>query len=108
MGVFGTATAILIATSNVGFIFDFFQELLGIIGGSLAGVFALAVFFKKANPAGAITGTLGGALVTILAKSFTDVNGYLYGAIGVVSCVTIGLLISFIFQNRKKYDNISI
>lgn len=102
MGAFGTLMAILIATSEIGYIFDFFQELLGMIGGSLGGVFILAVFFKKATSKGAIIGTLGGALCTILAKNFTDINGYLYGAIGAISCVLIGLTFSHIFNNKLK------
>jgi len=101
MGAFGTLTAIWIASTDVDFIFDFFQEILGVIGGSLGGVFALAVFTKRANATGAITGTLCGALITILVKNFTDVNGYLYGAIGVISCFLIGYLVSVLFGNKR-------
>ncbi len=102
MGLFGTMTAIWIALTEVEFIFDFFQEILGMIGGSLAGVFVLAVFSKWANATGAITGTLGGALVTILVKNFTSLNGYLYGGVGVVSCVLIGLAVSRFTQKKQN------
>ncbi|NND08401.1 MAG: sodium/solute symporter, partial [Saprospiraceae bacterium] len=109
MGIFGTITAMWIAVSSVGFIFDFFQEILGMIGGSLAGVFALAVFFKRANAWGAVAGTIGGAMVTLIAKNTTDINGYLYGAVGVVSCVLIGLIVSSIFSNtddENEWDKV--
>ncbi|MCB0687851.1 MAG: sodium/solute symporter, partial [Saprospiraceae bacterium] len=104
MGAFGTLTAIWIAMADVKFIFDFFQQLLGMIGGSLAGVFALAVFTKKANATGAIIGTFAGAITTFFVKTFTDVNGYLYGAVGVITCFLVGILVSNLTgQNKKSF-----
>lgn len=104
MGAFGTLTAMGVAVSDVDFIFDFFQEILGVIGGSLAGVFVLAVFSKKANPTGAITGTFAGAIITLLFKNFSDVNGYLYGAIGVISCVIVGWVVSMMTSSPLATD----
>ena len=104
MGVFGTLTAIWIALTNVDFIFDLFQEILGVIGGSLAGVFALAIFFKRSNSNGALVGIIGGALITLFVKYFTDLNGYLYGAVGVLSCVLIGMLVSLMFQKKEPVN----
>ena len=63
---------------------------------------ALAVFFKRANSWGAVAGTIGGAMVTMIVKNTTDINGYLYGAVGVVSCVLIGLLVSAFMPSRKE------
>lgn len=97
MGVFGTLTAMWIAGFEVGFIFDLFQKLLGMIGGSLAGVFVLVIFSQKANATGAIIGTISGAAITFLISRYTDVNGYLYGAIGVLSCVLIGFAFRLLF-----------
>nr|MBI1232293.1 sodium/solute symporter [Cytophagales bacterium] len=105
MGVFGTVTAIWIAVTEVGFIFDLFQKLLGMIGGCLAGVFILAIFTQRANASGAIIGTLSGALITFLISYFTAVNGYLYGAIGVISCVTIGYFTSILIPNDYNNNN---
>ena len=102
MGIFGTLTAVWIALSNIGFVFDLFQEILGVIGGSLGGVFVLAVFFKRSTSSGAIAGTIGGALVTLSFKFLTDVNAYLYGATGVIGCVFIGLIASLIFRDEKS------
>ncbi|MEX0882623.1 MAG: sodium/solute symporter, partial [Cyclobacteriaceae bacterium] len=101
MGVFGTLTAMWIAASEVGFIFDLFQKLLGMIGGCLAGVFVLAIFSQRANATGVIIGTISGAVITFLVSRYTDVNGYLYGAIGVMSCVLIGYIGSVIFPKGK-------
>lgn len=108
MGAFGTLTAIWIAVSDVGFIFDFFQEILGTIGGSLAGVFVLAVFVKRTTPTGALIGILAGALITLWAKNFTEINGYFYGAIGVMSCVAIGYLVSILLGDRATPNKLQV
>jgi SSS family solute:Na+ symporter len=97
IGFFGTLSAVWIALANVGFIFDLFQKLLGMIGGALAGVFILGIFTRRANAKGAVVGILGGSTVTFLVSRFTETNGYLFGAVGVVSCVLLGYMASFFF-----------
>lgn len=94
-GVFGTVSAMFIALLDVQFIFDLFQEVLGVLGGSLAGVFILGIFTKRANTMGAVAGLVIGVLAVWLTKSYTDISVYLYGAISVVSCVIGGYLCSF-------------
>lgn len=101
VGFFGTGSAMLIAATHVDFIFDYFQEVLGMFGGGLAGVFVLAIFVRKANATGAIAGVVGGALVTWLVKYHTDITVYLYAAVGVVSSVLIGYLVSLLFPGKR-------
>lgn len=102
IGFIGTCSAMLIAATHVDFIFNYFQELLGMIGGGLAGVFMLAIFTKRANATGAIVGVLAGAALTWMVKNNTDVSVYLYGAVGVVSSVMIGYLASLLFPGKKS------
>jgi len=102
VGFFGTCSAMFIAATHVDFIFNYFQELLGMFGGSLAGIFVLAIFTRKANATGAIVGILGGALVTWVVKYNTDITVYLYGAVGVLSSVLIGYVISLLFPGKGK------
>ncbi len=100
IGVVGTGSAMWIAAANVEYIFDFFQEMLGLFGGGLAGIFILAVFLRRANGNGAIAGLFGSALITWLVRSQTEVTVYLYGAVGVISCVVIGYLVSMISKDH--------
>jgi len=102
IGFLGTSSGMLIALADVEYIFDYFQELLGLFGGGLAGIFVLAVFVRKANSMGAIVGLFGSALVTWVVKSQTDITIYLYGGVGVVSCVLIGYLVSLFVGDNKK------
>lgn len=102
IGLFATASAMLIGSLDIRYIFDVFQEVLGLIGGSLAGVFVLAIFTRRATGLGAVVGLFVGAAVPWLIKTtgVIAVHPYLYGAIGVSSCVAAGLVVS-VFGGRK-------
>ncbi|MCC5936365.1 MAG: sodium/solute symporter [Lunatimonas sp.] len=100
IGFFGTMSAVWIALSNVGFVFDLFQKLLGMIGGALAGVFILGIFTQRASSRGALVGILAGTLITFLVSRFTETNGYLFGAVGVLSCVATGYVASLVLPDR--------
>lgn len=102
IGLIGTGSAMFIAVAKVEYIFDYFQAVLGLFGGGLAGLFILAIFIPKANSAGAIAGLFGSAIVTWVVRSQTDVIGYLYAAIGVTSCVVIGYLVSRVWPGSSS------
>ena len=101
VGLFGVASAMLIAALRIEFIFDLFQEILGIVGGTLAGVFILGIFTQRANAYGVFWGVILGVSIVLLTKNYTNFSVYLFGAISVISTVTIGYLIS-LFTSQKK------
>lgn len=101
-GLFGTLSAMAIVLLNAGFMFDLFQEVLGILGGGLAGVFILGIFVKRANSPGAIVGLFSSVLIVWLIKQNTSISVYLYGAISIISSVVVGLLVSAIVPGRKS------
>ncbi len=107
MGVSAMASAMLIAALHIEFIFDLFQEVLGIMGGTLAGVFILGIFTKRANAQGAILGIISGVLIVWLTKTHTDISVYLYGAISVVSTVVVGYVISLFSPQKKNLKNLT-
>lgn len=100
-GVFGISSAMIIAALDVQFIFNLFQEVLGIFGGSLAGVFMLGIFTSRANRYGAGAGFIMGVALVLLAKEFTQISVYLYGAISIVGCFVTGYLASLLFPSSK-------
>ena len=102
MGMLGITIAMIIAALNVQFIFDLFQEILGIVAGSLAGVFILGIFTKRANPTGAIGGVITGVFVVSAIRNSTDISLYLYGAISVITCVGVGYFISILTPPMEK------
>lgn len=107
VGLFGVASAMIIAVLHIEFIFDLFQEILGIIGGALAGVFILGIFTKRANPQGVIWGIIIGVLVVLMTKTYTDISVYLYGAISVLTTVIMGYLISLFTPQKKNLQGLT-
>jgi SSS family transporter len=102
MGIAGILIAAGIAALNIEFIFDLFQEVLGIVAGSLAGVFILGIFTKRANSYGVLMGIIISVLVVSIVKNNTDISLYLYGAISVVTCVMVGYITSILIPQVKK------
>lgn len=84
----------LIAFLNIEFIFNLFQEIVGILCGALSGTFILGVLTKRANSTGVISGMIIGTITVLLTKYFTNVNVFLYGAISIITTLVAGYLIS--------------
>ena len=93
-GMIGTGTAILLAATDIRSLFEFFNVILGMLGGALTGVFVLAIFTRRTNAIGALTGAAAGTAVPLLVSYTTDVSPYLYGAIGVAVSVLVGYICS--------------
>jgi len=109
LGVFGTAGALLMATYPIKSLWDLFLALLGLLGGGLGGVFALGIFTRRANAAGAIVGIISSTAILYYVQRHTDVHFLLYGAIGILSCVILGYLASLLIPSSKSCpDNLTI
>ena len=96
LGVLATSTSIALATFDIGSLWDTFQGMMGLLGGGLAGLFALGIFFPSATGRGAMTGAVASVFILYWVQQHTDLHFFLYGAVGVLSCVGIGLVSSMI------------
>lgn len=85
-GATGTATAILMAAAQVEYLWDLFLGIMGLTGGTLAGLFLLGVFTRTVRTPHAWLGAIAGVAVLLYVKLATNLNGLLYGAIGVAVC----------------------
>jgi len=99
-GMIGTATAMLMAAAEVEYLWDFFLGIMGLLGGTLAGLFMLAVFTKKIHTLHAWLGAIASISVLLYVKLATDLNSLLYGVIGVATCFLICIL-----SSRIRYIN---
>jgi len=102
LGIIGTGAAMVLATYEIKYLFDFFQKVLGLFGGGLLGVFLLAVFTSRCNATGALVGLLTGAAMTMAVAFGTDINFLLYAAIGSCTCFVVGYLVSLMTGGQDR------
>ena len=95
-GSVGTGSALLLASFDIGSLLDASREVLGLFGGSLAGLFALGILTRRTGGGAALAGAFASAMIVGLVKAFTDLHFFLYAAVGLVSCVLIGYGASFL------------
>ena len=101
LGVIGTGTALLMASSDIKSLWDQWTKILGLFGGSLAGLFVLGIFTRRANGAGAVAGVLASAGVLAIVQRFTSIHFFLWGTIGIVTCVAVGYVCSLLLPSRE-------
>jgi len=102
VGVLGTAIACLMAAFPVKSLFFFFQEVVGLFGSAIAGIFILGIFIKRANWKGTLIGALLSVIVLAFVKYNTAINFYIYPLIAIPTCVVGGFLFSFIFPVQQQ------
>jgi Na+/proline symporter len=101
LGAFATGCALLLARYRIESLWDLFLEILGLLGGTLAGVFVLGIFTRRANGLGAIIGIACSALALFYVKQYTQIHFLLYGAVGIITCLCVGYLGS-LFERSSK------
>ena len=94
--------ALLMATWEILSLLDFFQEILGLLSSGLGGLFLMGIFFPRIGVKAALTGFLSGVCVVFLVKNLTPTSFLLYGFIGLVTSVLVGLIFSYIFKEEKN------
>jgi SSS family solute:Na+ symporter len=102
IGVVGILFAFLMATMDIKSLWDQFQKVLGLIIGSLGGVFLLGILVKRANSSGVLIGLGMSIVVQIIIASTQAVHLLLYAATGVISCLVFGYLASLLSMMKKS------
>jgi SSS family transporter len=102
LGVLGTGTAMLMAGSDIKFLWDFFMGIVGLLLGTLGGLFALGVLTKRPVAAHAWVGVIVSVATLIYVKYYTDINGLAYAGIGVTTCLVAGWLASLTTPDWSK------
>jgi SSS family transporter len=101
-GVIGTAIALLFIDPSIRLRFDLYLKVLGLFMGVLGGLFALGVLTRRSNGPGALVGVMCGSALVVLLLLKSHVNGYLFAAIGIVTCFVIGYAASLLIPVRTK------
>ncbi|MEX0642875.1 MAG: sodium/solute symporter [Pirellulales bacterium] len=96
-GILGMSAALLAARMDVRSIWELSLNVLGLTTGTLAGVFSLGMFSRRANSIGATLGLLAGLVTIVFASFYSSIHPLLYGAMGVINTFTFGFLFSLPF-----------
>ncbi len=96
VGIAGILFAIFMATWDIKSLWDEFNKVLGLVLGSLGGVFLLGIVSKKANGTGAILGIAASIIVQYLVGVYKPVHVLLYTTTGFLTCFITGWLFSFL------------
>lgn len=102
LGAVGVVVACIMASLNIVSIWDVFLAILGLTGSSLAGLFALGIFTRRANGHGALIGAVTSAAVLYYVQQHSQVNFLLYGAVGIIVCFVVGYVASLLIPVRQK------
>jgi len=101
-GCLGTALAVLFAYSDIKSLWDQFMTILGLLGGSMCGLFCLGIFTTRAKGVGAVIGAFAGAAGLFMIQQYTNVNLLLFASIGIVICFITGYIASVLLPFGTK------
>jgi len=102
-GLAATGIAMWMATNeNIMSLWDIYLTVLGLVMGSLTGLFALGIFTERTTSTGALTGAFGGAAVLYIVQRYTDLHFYIYAGVGITACFVIGYAASFVLPAGGK------
>ncbi len=103
LGTAATGIAMWMATSDdIMSLWDIYLAVLGLVMGSLTGLFALGIFTERTHSAGAILGAIAGALVLYIVQRYTALHFYIYAGVGISACFVTGYIASLIIPARRK------
>ena len=108
LGVFGTAAALWMASSDISSLWDSFQAIIGLFIGGLAALFALGIFTRRAHALGVIIGLITSAVVLYFVIHHTNVNFLLYSGIGFLCCYLVGYVASLILPGQGQIEGVTI
>jgi Na+/proline symporter len=90
------------AVYNITSLWDLFMTILGLISGGLAGIFLLGILTRRANGPGAFIGAIVSAILVFIVQTKTRMHFFLFGAVGVVSAMVVGYLVSLVIPARRQ------
>jgi SSS family transporter len=100
IGVMGILFALFMATADIKSLWDQFNEILGLIFGSLGGVFMLGLLTKKANTKGVLIGIVVSFTIQLIISFQQSVHLLMYAATGMISCFISGYFGSLLFKSK--------
>ncbi|MFB0986927.1 MAG: hypothetical protein QMB94_11555, partial [Phycisphaerales bacterium] len=104
IGVIGTGAALLMVRANDPSLLDLWFKVLGLFGSGVAGVFLLGAITKRTGPIAGWAGLVAGAISVWTVGYFTEISGLAYAAVGVLSCLLVGVAVGFIDRRETPFE----
>jgi len=102
LGAAGTASALWMAYLGSTSMWDQYSKVIGLFGGSLAGLFAVGIFTRHTSGGGAIAGFLASGGVLYYVARHAPIHFFLYPAIGVGTCFVVGYAASLVMPSGRR------
>jgi len=102
LGVAGTGAALALESFGHQSLWDQFLGYAGLLGGTMAGLFALGIFSRRASTVGALVGAAAAIGTLVYVKTQTHLSGLLYAAVGMGVCFVVGYLASLVWPDGRK------
>ena len=102
LGILGTISALYIASQDSKNLWDTLMGYVGLILGTLGGLFTLAIFTNRTSSIHAWIGVIAAVLALYIFKFHTDYHLLMIGAVGTASCFFTGWLASLIIPRKTK------
>ena len=102
LGILGTISALYIASQDSKNLWDTLMGYVGLILGTLGGLFTLAIFTNRTSSIHAWIGVIAAVLALYFFKFHTDLHLLMIGAVGTISCFLTGWVASLIIPSKTK------
>ncbi|MCR5851157.1 MAG: sodium/solute symporter [Bacteroidaceae bacterium] len=99
-GMMGLGIALLMATWDITSLLDYFNTILGLLTSGLGGLFFVAVFMPRVRGYAGLIGFIAGEVTVFLVKTFTEANVFTFGLIGIIVCIIVSYLMSYVLRSR--------
>lgn len=99
-GLFSVMASVYLVVTKESEIWDTFNSLLGLLGGTLTGIFFVAAFIPFVKGRSILVGIVASIVAVMVAKFGTDLNFFFYGVIGALTVVIVSVPFSMI-ENLK-------
>ena len=101
-GIAGTGLALYLSTLDIKSLWDKFIELMALLGGGFAGIYALGMFTRRANYQGCVIGIIASIVLTVLTKLFTPLHVLMYAFVSTSACMVFGYLGSLFYSPPRQ------
>lgn len=105
-GCCGTLIGLYFIKAGQSGMIDLFQQILGMLGGPVVGIFILGVFSQRTSATSAFIGLILAAFVVFYLQSLA-LAPYIYAIASVFTSTIIGYLLSYIMPNKKNITGLT-